>query len=113
MVDIRCWHDAAIGPRAAADAAHELVAAFLEADLQASDTAARELLDDLKAIAEGREARLEMTGNAHAVTATADGVIIEALWVEGDALPLSLGEFIDAVRTWHDFLLRIYGGEEE
>lgn len=90
-----------------------MLAAFLEADIQGSNIVAREILDALAAVAEGREQRFEMTGNAHSVTATSGGVLIEPLWVEDDALCLTLGEFTDAVRTWHDFLLRIYGTEEE
>lgn len=111
MVDIRCWHDAAIGPRAAAEPAYELLAAFLEADIQGSDAAASGVLDGVAAVAEGRESAFELTGNAHSVTATVDGVVITPLWVEDAALRVTLAEFSDAVRTWRDFLIRAYGAD--
>jgi len=52
---------------------------FLETDVQGSDHICHDLMEDLIAIDEGADTEREFIGNAHRVTMTSAGVVIEAL----------------------------------
>lgn len=52
---------------------------FLETDVQGSDHVCHNLMDDLTAIEDGTDESREFIGNAHSVTLTRDGVVLECL----------------------------------
>ncbi len=58
---------------------------FLETDVQGSDHVCHDLMDDLTAIEDGTDESREFIGNAHSVTLSADGVVLQALHVAPDA----------------------------
>ena len=58
---------------------------FLETDVQGSDHVCHDLMDDLTAIEDGTDESREFIGNAHSVTLSADGVVLQALHIEPDA----------------------------
>jgi len=66
-------------PRARGPAAEAVLMTFLETDVQGSDHICHDLMEDLIAIDEGADTEREFIGNAHRVTMTSAGVVIEAL----------------------------------
>lgn len=83
----------------------DLLACFLESDIQGSATSARRLLDLLDRIDTGEIERWEETGNAHTLELGPDGATIVPEWDE-EALPqrVSLAELRDALNGWLDLL---------
>lgn len=66
-------------PRARGPAAEAVLMTFLESDVQGSDHICHDLMEDLIAIEEGADTEREFIGNAHRVTMTSAGVVIETL----------------------------------
>jgi uncharacterized protein YacL (UPF0231 family) len=81
------------------------VSGFLESDLQDSAEAAREILRAVDAVEAGREPSWERTGNAHTLTLSPEGAMIQDENDE-DSKPhaLSLVELRRAVADWISFL---------
>lgn len=52
---------------------------FLETDVQGSDQVCHDLIDDLTAIEDGTDDSREFIGNAHSVSLTRDGIVLECL----------------------------------
>ena len=82
-------------PRARGPASESVLMTFLESDVQGSDHICHDLMEDLIAIDEGADTEREFIGNAHRVTMSSAGVVIEALvddtpMIEATATPAIL-----------------------
>lgn len=92
-------------PRARGPAAEAVLMTFLESDVQGSDHICHDLMEDLIAIEEGADTEREFIGNAHRVTLTSAGVVIETLALdssmasEDDVGENVVGENISVNRT--------------
>jgi hypothetical protein len=74
---------------------------FLESDVQGSVAVARELLDTLDRVETGALDRWEGTGNAHTLTITPEGAVIEPEFEpEPRELRLSLADLRAALSGW-------------
>ncbi len=69
-------------PRARGPASERLLMTFLETDVQGSDHICHDLMDDLTAVEDGTDESREFIGNAHSVTLTLDGIVLECLAAE-------------------------------
>lgn len=94
------------GASSGADAeAGELLARFLESDVQGNLQHARELLHTIDRVEAGRLAAWSETGNAHTLKLSPAGAVLESLYDE--AAPdqrLPLAELRRAVAGWQEFL---------
>ena len=92
-------------PRAWGDGPGDLLAGWLESDVQGSPEVARELLDLVDRIASGEMDRWEGTGNAYTLTLTPEGATIEAEWEEdAPSRRASLSEVREALAGWLDLI---------
>ena len=92
-------------PRAWGDGPGDLLAGWLESDVQGSPEVARELLDLVDRIASGEMDRWEATGNAYTLTLAPDGATIEAEWEEDvPSRHASLSEVREALAGWLDLI---------
>ncbi len=87
--------------RARAADKDQLLAAFLETDIQEDTGMISELLKQINAIQKGTRKRYETSGNAHALTLTPKRVTIESLY-DNDARPYrrNLTFFKDTLVRW-------------
>jgi hypothetical protein len=93
-------------PRARGEAEDDLLARFLESDVQGSVVGAFDFLGTLDRVESGELERWEGTGNAHTLTLTSEGALIEAEWEpEPRALRLSHAELREALNGWIALLL--------
>jgi uncharacterized protein YacL (UPF0231 family) len=93
-------------PRVKAEEADNLLARFLEADVQGSVSSALDYLGTLDRVESGEIHHWEGTGNAHTLTLTPDGALIEAEWeLEPRELQLSHAELREALNGWIVLLL--------
>lgn len=84
----------------------DLLARFLEADVQGSVVVADEVLDMLDRVESGETERWEDTGNVHTLVLTADGAQIRDELKDGDeVLHLPLAELREALNAWLGLLL--------
>lgn len=79
----------------------EILASFLQSDVQADLVTARSLLDEIAAADRGESPQSGGVGNAFSIAITPDGAIIRNAVVEG-ALPerYDLDELRAALETW-------------
>lgn len=102
------YRDAAGDPRATSPAPRELLARFLESDVQGSAEHAREILGAIERVA-GEGGSWQETGNAHTLILSPEGALIESEFEEeGEAAPcrISLDELRAALTGWLAFLER-------
>ena len=88
---------------------------FLEVDVQGSDHICHDLMEDLTAIEDESDDSREFIGNAHSVTITPDGVVIDRLQgnnVDGDSTTepdgpytVALKHFREILEDWEAFIL--------
>jgi uncharacterized protein YacL (UPF0231 family) len=81
----------------------QLLATFLETDIQEDKALATELLKQVDAVNSGKKKRYETSGNAHAVTMTPKTMKIESLF--DDEMPpyrLKLTLFKKVLTQWID-----------
>jgi hypothetical protein len=105
-VKLDLYRDGQGHPRAQAEAPDDLLARFLESDVQGSVTSAFDYLETLDRVESGELHHWEGTGNAHTLTLTPDGALIEAEWEwEPRALQLSHAELREALNGWVALLL--------
>jgi hypothetical protein len=89
--------------RRAADAAHDLVTAFLLMDIQRNPQWAEELAERIEEVKSGRLSEWERIGNAYRLELTAKGALIEDLVDEDTpSQTVSLKEFAKAVDAWRE-----------
>jgi hypothetical protein len=93
-------------PRARAGGADDLLARFLESDVQGSVITAYDILGMLDRVESGETDLWEGTGNAYTLTLTPDGALIQdELEDDAEALHLPLAELRDALNAWVGLLL--------
>jgi hypothetical protein len=106
---MRLYRDSSGDPRAHGEKGKELLARFLESDVQGSATLGRRILTALDKVAAGHLASWESTGNAYTLTLAPGGAEIEPEMDDSDTaepLHLSLAELRDAVARWMDFIAK-------
>ena len=102
-------------PRARGPASEKILMNFLEVDVQGSDHICHDLMEDLTAIEDESDDSREFIGNAHSVTITPDGVVIDRLQgnnVDGDSAAepdgpytVALKHFREILEDWEAFIL--------
>ncbi len=102
-------------PRARGPASEKVLMTFLEVDVQGSDHICHDLMEDLTAIEDESDDSREFIGNAHSVTITPDGVVIDRLHdgnLEGDdgsaadhPYNVALKHFREILEDWEAFIL--------
>lgn len=88
---------------------------FLEVDVQGSDHICHDLMEDITAIEDESDDSREFIGNAHSVTITPDGVVIDMLQgsrSEAEGQPefhepytVALKHFREILEDWEAFIL--------
>ena len=106
---MRFHRDSSGDPRAHGEKGREqLLAGFLESDVQGSAAHGRKILAAIDKIAGGHLDDWERTGNAYTLTLSPGGADIESEMDDDDAgagpLHLSLDELREAVARWVDFV---------
>jgi len=101
---MRLYRDSSGDPRAHGETGKELLAQFLESDVQDSATLGRKILKVIDKIAGGHLDEWERTGNAYTLTLAPDGADIEPEMDDAEPLHLTLAELRDGVARWVDFL---------
>jgi spermidine/putrescine-binding protein len=101
---IKCYRDSNGYPRVETDTVQQNLAAFLEQDVQGSESVYQKFRDALDALTENGT-DWSQSGNAHKVTLANDRVVIENLW-DGDLVltELSISEFENALEKWRHFV---------
>jgi hypothetical protein len=93
-------------PRTRGAAEDDLLARFLESDIQGSEATASFFLGLLDRVESGELEHWEGTGNAHTLTLTPEGARIEAEWeLEPRELELSHSDLREALNGWIALLL--------
>jgi hypothetical protein len=93
-------------PRAEAEEPDGLLARFLESDVQGSVVTAYDILGMLDRVESGETERWEGTGNAHTLTLTPGGALIQdELAEDTEALHLPLADLREALNAWIGLLL--------
>ncbi|HYG61316.1 MAG TPA: YacL family protein [Thermoanaerobaculia bacterium] len=103
------YRDEAGDPRANSPEPQELLARFLESDIQGSEDYARDILGAIERVEAGKEPSWQETGNAHTLILDSAGATIEAEYEEdGEAPPcrVSLDDLRAALIGWLAFLER-------
>lgn len=104
-MQLQFYRDTAGDARARCEGPGQVVAGFLESDLQDSPASAHEVLRAIEDVEAGRLDSWERTGNAHTLTLSPEGAAIQDEMDE-DAEPyvLSLPEIREVVADWVSFL---------
>jgi hypothetical protein len=102
---MKLYRDSSGDPRARGEKGRELLARFLESDLQGSPSLGRKVLAAIDKIAGGHLDDWERTGNAYTLTLSPKGAAIEPE-LDDDAGPLHLplAELREAVAHWVEFV---------
>jgi len=104
---LQLYRDDAGDARARGRGRGKAVAGFLEGDLQDSPESAREVLRALEDVEAGRADSWERTGNAHTLTLSPGGAVLQdEMDEEAEPVSLSLSEIREAVADWASFLER-------
>ena len=85
----------------------EILASFLQSDVQADRTTARQFLDEVAAAERGETPQTGGVGNAFSITIAPQGAVICNIVLDG-AVPerYTLGELRAALETWIDAIER-------
>jgi len=106
-MSLEFYRDEAGDPRAraVADRKREVLARFLESDVQGSVGSGLEILAAIEEVAEGRLREWTRTGNAHTLVLSPEGAAIEPDFAEeSDAAVVPLSDLREAVTGWIEFL---------
>jgi hypothetical protein len=102
---LKFYRDPAGDARARGRGRGKRVAGFLESDLQDSPASAQEILRAIEEIEAGRVDSWERTGNAHTLTLSPEGAVLQnEMDEEAEPSSLSLSEIREAVAGWSSFL---------
>lgn len=97
--------DAAGDPRAQADEGGDLLAGWLESDVQGGASLGHKILTAIDKVASGDLDEWERTGNVYTLTLSPEGADIRPeLEEEAEPLHLSLAELREALARWLDFV---------
>jgi uncharacterized protein YacL (UPF0231 family) len=83
---------------------HEVLAGFLESDVQGSAAFGLEILEAVDAVEAGRLSAWTHTGNAHTLTLAADGATIEPDFYEAAPGLVPLADLRAALAGWIELL---------
>ena len=97
---MKLYRDSSGDPRAHGEKGRELLARFLESDVQASVSHGRRLLAAIDKVAGGHLDEWEGTGNAYTLSLSPDGADIEPEMDDDEPLHLTLGELREALARW-------------
>src|SRR5262245_59801835 len=93
-----------------AELEERLLANFLESDIQSSAEAVHEIEYEINHLQGQSWSR---SGNVCHLELTREKVSIEYLWEDDEpALILPVGEFLDDIRKWHDFITQDESDEQ-
>lgn len=102
---LQFYRDTAGDPRARGRGRGKAVAGFLESDLQGSAVSAREVLRAVDDVQAGRRESWERTGNAHTLTLSPGGAVLQdEMDEDAEPVSVSLPEIREAVAGWVSFL---------
>jgi len=102
---LKFHRDAAGDPRAQGEEGRELLAGWLESDVQESASLGHKILAAVDKVAAGDLDEWERTGNVYTLNLSPDGADFRlALENEAEPLHLSLTELRDAIARWVDFV---------
>jgi uncharacterized protein YacL (UPF0231 family) len=90
--------------RVQADDGRDLLAQWLESDLQESASLGRKVIAAIDKVAAGKLDDWERTGNAYTLTLTPSGAAIEPDFEDAEPLELPLAELREAVARWVEIL---------
>jgi uncharacterized protein YacL (UPF0231 family) len=90
--------------RAQADHGRDLLAQWLESDVQESAVLGRKVIAAIDKVASGKLDDWERTGNAYTLTLASGGASIEPDFEDAEPLELPLAELREAVARWVEFL---------
>jgi uncharacterized protein YacL (UPF0231 family) len=97
------WDDLG-DPRVRSPRGRELLGRYLESDLQSDTRHARDIAHAVDRVAAGRLPSFSETGNAHTLTLSPAGAVIESEMDERASCLLPLAELHAAVSRWIAFL---------
>ena len=104
-MELNFYRDANGDPRADGGSANQLLAGFLESEIQGSSKMCGFLLDAIDRIINGSLEQWEESGNAYTIALIRQGVRIEALFDDSvSVFELSLERFRDTVLRWKAFI---------
>jgi hypothetical protein len=93
-------------PRARGPASERILMSFLEVDVQGSDHICHDLMDDITAIEDKSDDAREFVGNAHSVSMTSKGIVIDSLEVAPlEHYSTELKHFREILEDWEAFIL--------
>lgn len=99
------YRDANGDPRADGGSANQLLAGFLESEIQGSMKMCSILLDAVDRVTDGSLEEWEESGNAHTISLARQGARIEPLFDDSvPAIELSLDKLRDTVLRWKAFI---------
>ena len=102
---VHCYWDREDDPRAQCDPPYELLAGFLESDIQGSAVVGREILQAIDRVMAGEQETWQDTGNAYTLTLSAQEASIEAEAArEAASCQVSLADLREAVAQWLAFI---------
>src|SRR5437868_14626126 len=101
---MRLYRDSSGDPRAHGEKGKELLAQFLESDVQDSALLGRKILKAIDKVAGGHLDEWERTGNAYTLTLAPEGAGIKPEMDGGEPLHLTLAELREGVERWLAFL---------
>ena len=106
-MSLEFYRDEAGDPRAraVADRDREALAQLLESDIQGSAGLGLDILNGIEAVSDGRVLDWTRTYNAHTLTVSLDGALIEPEF-DGESEPgfVPLADLREAVTRWIEFL---------
>ena len=104
-MQLQFYWDSTGDPRARCEGPGEMVAGFLESDLQGSIASAHEVLRALDAVESGELTDWERTGNAYTLALSAEGATFwNEMDEEAEPYTLSLAQTRQVVADWVSFL---------
>ena len=83
---------------------YEIVAAYLQLDVQHNAAAAREVIAGLERVRSGQETHFVSDGNAYVVEARDGTVHLSCEYDESVSLDVPIAWFIDALERWASFV---------
>ena len=104
-MELNFYRDAKGDPRADGGSANQLLAGFLESDIQGSTQMCSVVIDAVDRILAGSLEQWEASGNAYTLTLIGSGARIEALFDDSlTAVELSLEKLRETVLRWKAFI---------
>jgi len=102
---MKFYRDGAGNPRSESGAPTAIISRFLTEDVQDSLNTCRKILGIIERIVSGEIGSWRHVGNAHVLSLSVDGAIVESLFAPGEKpCRLLLVDFREILRNWLHFL---------